>query len=140
MYKKPENAEDLSRAIAELELIAAAQKKEIDNTFVVVTENLKPANLVKSGVRSVLSGTHNDELVNILIGLGTGFISRKLLLGKPHGFVGKTVGKALQWGMAGLVSKNAEGIKEKAGMVIDWIFRKTKSGPNHMPPPAAKSK
>ncbi|HEY4966778.1 MAG TPA: hypothetical protein VII28_10280 [Puia sp.] len=140
MYKKPENAQDLSRAIAELELTAAAQKKEIDNTFVVVTENLKPANLVKSGVRSVLSGTHNDELVNILIGLGTGFISRKLLLGKPHGFVGKTVGKALQWGMAGLVSKNAEGIKEKAGMVIDWIFRKNKSGSNHIPPPVAKSK
>src|SRR5260221_9892143 len=120
MYKKPENAEDLSRAIAELELIAANQKKEIETTFAIVSENLKPSNLVKSGIRSVFSGTHNDELINILIGLGTGFISRKLILGKPHGFVGKTMGKALQWGMAGLVSKNAETIKEKAGKVIDW--------------------
>jgi hypothetical protein len=140
MYKKPENAEDLSRAIAELELIAATQKREMEKTFVVVSENLKPANLVKSGVRSVLSGNHNDELVNILIGLGTGFISRKLILGKPHGFVGKTVAKAIQWGMAGLVSKNAESIKGKAGQVIDWMFRKTKRGSNHIPSPALKSK
>jgi len=140
MYKKPENAEDLSRAIAELELRAVRQKKEMENTFVVVSENLKPANLVKSGVRSVLSGNHNVELVNILIGVGTGFISRKLILGKPHGFVGKTVAKAVQWGMTGLVSKNAESIKEKAGQVIDWLFRKTKRGSNHIPSPAAKLK
>ena len=140
MYKKPENAEDLSRAIADLELVAAGQKREMEKTFAIVSENLKPANLVKSGVRSVLSGTHNDELVNILIGLGTGFISRKLILGKPHGFLGKTMGKALQWGMAGLVSKNAESIKEKAGQVIDWVFRKTKSGSNHIPSPASKLK
>lgn len=139
MYKKPENADELSRAIAELELIAAAQKEQIDKSFVIVSENLKPANLAKSAVRSVLSGTHNDELVNILIGIGTGFISRKLILGKPHGFVGKTVAKALQWGMAGLVSKNAEGIKDKAGKVIDWVFKKTKSDSNHTPSAAAKS-
>ena len=133
MKRKLENAEDLSRAIAELELKASAQKKEIRQTFAVVSENLKPANLVKSGVRSVFSGNHKEELVNILIGVGTGFLSRKLLLGKPHGFVGKTVGKALQWGMAGLVSKNADRIKENAGRVIDWIFRKNKSGSNHSP-------
>ena len=30
MYKKPENADDLSRAIAELEVKAAVQKKEIE--------------------------------------------------------------------------------------------------------------
>jgi hypothetical protein len=136
MYKKPENAQDLSRAISDLEERASRQKKEIEETFLIVSENLKPANLFKNGVRSVLSGSHNDELVNILIGLGTGFVSRKLLLGKPHGFVGKTVGKALQWGMTGLVSKNAESIKETAGKVIDWIFRKTKSDTNHVPLPA----
>jgi hypothetical protein len=133
MKRKLENAEDLSRAIAELELIAAAQRQDIRESFAIVSENLKPANLVKSGVRSVLSGNHKEELVNVLIGIGTGFLSRKLLLGRPHGFVGKTVGKAIQWGMAGLVSKNADRIKEKTGEVIDWIFRKNKRGSNHSP-------
>lgn len=133
MNRKLENADDLARAIADLELKASVQKKELKQTFAIVSENLKPANLVKSGVRSVFSGNHKEELVNILIGVGTGFLSRKLLLGKPHGFVGKTVGRALQWGMAGLVSKNAERIKEKAGEVIDRIFGKNKSATNHTP-------
>ena len=133
MKIKLENAKDLSLAIEELELKAASQKREIQRTFAVVSENLKPGNLVKSGVRSVFSGNYNEELINILFGVGTGFLSRKLLLGKPHGFVGKTLGKALQWGMAGLVSKNADRIKEKAGEVIDMIFKKNKTGSNHTP-------
>jgi hypothetical protein len=138
MKKKLKNSEDLALAIAELELKAAAQKRQIKETFSIVSENLKPANLVRSGVRSVFSGNHKEELKNILIGVGTGFLSRKLLLGKPHGFVGRTLGKALQWGMAGFVSKNADRIKEKAGEVIDKVFKKTKSGSNHAPAPESE--
>jgi hypothetical protein len=138
MIRKVKNRDDLTLAIAELELKAAVQKKEIQETFIAVSENLKPVNLIKNGVRSVFSGEHKEELVNVLIGLGTGILSRKLILGRTSGFVGKTVGKAIQWGMAGLVSKNAEKIKEKAGELIDKIFHKHKPGSNHSPVPDEK--
>src|ERR1700719_5419381 len=105
MIRNVKNRDDLALAIAELELKAAVQKKEIQETFVAVSENLRPVNLIKSGVRSVFSGEHKEELVNVLIGLGTGILSRKLILGKTSGFVGKTVGKAIKWGRAGVVSK-----------------------------------
>ncbi|HMC86697.1 MAG TPA: hypothetical protein VKI61_14315 [Chitinophagaceae bacterium] len=131
MKKKVTNSEKLAEAIAELEMKSAAQKKDIQETFKVVSENLKPLNLVKSGIRSVFSGEHKEDLVNVLIGLGSGFLSRKLIVGRSNGFVGKTVGKAIQWGMAGLVSKNAEKIKEKAGELIDRLFRKHKPQSNH---------
>ena len=134
MYKKPQTVEDLAGAIAELERIAAAQKREIQKTFELVSENLRPANLFKSAVRSIVSGTSSGDLINVLIGIGTGFLSRKLIVGKPHGFVGKTVAKALQWGMTGLVSKNADVIKEKAGHIIDRIFKRHKNTENHIPP------
>jgi hypothetical protein len=130
MKKEVRNTDDLARAIAELELLEAAQKSDIQETFKEVSESLKPYNLLKSGVRSVFSGEHKEDLVNGLIGLGTGFISRKLLLGKPHSAVGRTVGNAIQWGMAGLVSKNAEKIKEKAAVIIDRLFKK-KDQTNH---------
>ncbi|HEY2649629.1 MAG TPA: hypothetical protein VGI38_10560 [Puia sp.] len=124
MKKSITNCEELSEAIAELELKAAAQKRDIQETFRAVSENLKPLNLVKNGFRSVFSGEHKEDLVNALLGLGSGFLSRKLILGKTNGFVGKTIGKAIQWGMAGLVSNNAEKIKEKAGGIIDRLFKK----------------
>ncbi len=137
MKKNPKNSDELAAAIAELELKAAAQKMEIQETFTAVSENLKPLNLMKNGVRSVFSGEHKEDIFNALIGLGSGFLSRKLLIGKGSGIVGKTVGKAIQWGMAGLVSKNAEKIKEKAGDIIDRFFRKSKPVAKH--PPASRN-
>jgi hypothetical protein len=132
MKKQIRNSDELEKAIAELELKAAAQKRNIDETFTIVTENLKPLNLVKNGVRSVFSPEHREDLVNALIGLGTGILSRKLLLGRARGIFGKTAGKAVEWGIAGLVSNNAEKIKEKAGLLIDKLFRK-KARSNHTP-------
>jgi hypothetical protein len=133
MKTKIKNAEELDIAIAELELKAAEQKKDLQETFKAVSEKFKPLNLVKSGFRSVFSGENKGDLVNILLGLGSGFLSRKLFVGKSTGVVGKTVGKAIQWGMAGLVSKNAEKIKQKAGELIDKIFKRHKTGSNHTP-------
>jgi len=133
MKLKLENAQDLNRAITELEIKAATQKKEIQESFSIISENLKPANLVKSGVQSVLSGNHKEELKNILIGMATGFISRKLFIRKSNGFARKTLGNVIQWGITGLVSKNADLIKEKAGVLIDRIFRKHKKDAKHWP-------
>ena len=118
------NGEELTKRIAELEARASHQKIELQETFGEVTESLKPMNLMKSGFRSVFTSEHKGDILNAVIGLGSGFISRKLLLGKSTGFVGKTVGKAIQWGMAGIVSKNADKIKEKAGQIIDKILKK----------------
>src|SRR5450432_1444526 len=131
--KKVINAADLENAIAQLELKAAAQKKDIQQTFAVVSEDLKPLNLMKSGIRSVFSGENKESLINALIGLGSGIISRKLFFGKANGVVGKTIGNAIQWGMAGLVSKNAEKIKEKSGELIDKLFKKHKPDTQHSP-------
>jgi len=128
MKKTITNSEELAEAIAALELKAKAQRRDIEETFHAVAEDLQPFNLVKNGLRSVFSSEHKGELFNALIGLGSGLLSRKLILGKSTGFVGKTVGKAIQWGMAGLISQNAEKIKEKAGGIIDRLFkRKAKS-------------
>jgi hypothetical protein len=140
MKKKVKNADDLAGAIAELELKATAQKKDLQETFESVSENLTPLNLVKAGVSSVFSAEHREGMFNVLIGLGTGILSRRLILGKSTGFVGKTIGKAIQWGMTGLVSKNAEKIKEKAGELIDKIFKRHKPGSNHSPTPVPVKK
>jgi hypothetical protein len=138
MNKQIKNCHDLEKVIAELEIKAEVQRKDIEETFAVVSENLKPLNLVRNGVRSVFSPEHREDLVNALIGLGTGMLSRKLLLGRAKGIFGKTAGKAVEWGIAGLVSNNAEKIKEKAGTLIDKIFKKKRSS-NHVPGPIGKT-
>jgi hypothetical protein len=131
--KTHKNADDLREAIAALELKSIAQEKDIQETFTSISENLKPVNLIKSGVRSVFSGEHKEDLINVVLGIGSGFLGRKLLVGKVNGIMGKTLGRAIQWGMAGLVSKNADAIKEKAGSLIDRLFKKHKPESSHTP-------
>jgi hypothetical protein len=133
MNRKITNGEELEEAIAALEIKAAAQKRDIQELLAGLSESLKPINLVKESARFVFSGKNREGLVNVLIGLGTGFLSRKLLLGKSRGVVGKTLGKAVQYGLAGVISKNAEKIKETAGLWIDRLFKKNKPDSNHEP-------
>jgi len=104
MGSKVTNADELALAISQLETKAEAQKKDIEETFKRVSENLKPLNLMKNGVRSVFTEEHRGDLINALFGLGTGMLSRKLLLGRAKGLFGKSMGKAVEWGIAGLVT------------------------------------
>jgi hypothetical protein len=138
MKKKVTNAEELSEAIAELELKAAAQKKNIQEIFADLSEKLKPVNLIRNTTRAVFSDIHKEDVWNALIGVGTGILSRRLILGRTRGLIGKTLGRAVQWGMAALVSKNAEKIKEKAGEWIDMIFKSHKTDPGHTTAPVQK--
>jgi hypothetical protein len=133
MNRKITNGAELEDAIAALEIKAAAQKRDIQESLAELSESLKPVNLVKESARFVFSGKNREGLVNVLIGLGTGFLSRKLLLGKSHGVIGKTLGKAVQYGMAGIISQNAEKIKETAGIWIDRLFKRNKPASNHTP-------
>src|SRR5450755_4002558 len=121
---KNDNHKKLADTIEGLELKASRQKNEMQESFNSLSENLKPINLIKGGVRSVFSGDNKEDLLKAAIGLGSGFLSRKLLLGNTKSFLGKNIGSAIQWGIAGLVSKNAEKIKEKAGDLIDKYIRR----------------
>ena len=123
---KLRHGDELTKRIAELEAKASHQKLELKETFDNVIERMKPMNLMRSGIKSVFTREHNGDILNAVIGLCSGFLSRKLILGKSTGFVSKTIGKAIQWGMAGIVSKNAEKIKDKAGQLIDKLLKKTK--------------
>jgi|GEM_PF-222263 hypothetical protein len=129
MKPKVTNAAELDQAIEDLKKKSARQKIEMQEAFHEVTQSLKPANLVKNGMRSVLGGEGKTDILNALIGIGSGMLGRKLLIGRSSGIVKKTLGKVVQWGMAGIISRNAEKIKEKAGEIIDKVFKKHNSHP-----------
>jgi|SRR5450432_1026830 len=133
MYSNITNVAQLHSTIAELQNKAYAQERDIAENFKSVTESLKIQNIVKHSLGSLFKGQDKENIVNILLGLTSGFISRKLLLGKTGGLIGKNLGRVIQWGVAGLVSKNADKIKEKSSEIIDKYFKKSKTDSNHNP-------
>jgi hypothetical protein len=124
MYKKPTNVEELANVIALMELKAISQKKDLEESFAVFCDNLKPMNILKGIWQSAFSDVRNGKLVTGLIELGTGLASRKLIFRKTKGMIGNMAGKVFQWGTTGIISKYAERIKEKGGEIVKKLFKK----------------
>ena len=131
------NEKELNEAIEELEKKADLQKQELKDHFSGVMENIKPINIIKHGLQSAFSGGNKTDLLKAAVGLGSGILGRKLLVGRAGGNVlRKIIGAALEFGVVGLVAKNAERIKEKGSELIEKFFhRKKSSGSGLLPDP-----
>src|SRR5580698_9858234 len=117
MITEIKNGEDLAGAIAVLEKKSAAQKNAISNAFYNLEDNLKPINLIKK---------HKEIILIAVLGLGTGFLIRKLILKTSTGLLGKMAVTLIQWGLAGLLTKNAGRIRANAGPVARRVLKRNK--------------
>lgn len=119
IYGSIDNTTDLVTAIKKLEQKRMLMEDELKDHFQNVLEGLKPANILKNTIQEVQASTplkHN--LLKVALGLGAGYFSRKLLVGKSAGILKKALGTALQFGITKLVAgKNEEKDKNDSGSV-----------------------
>ena len=77
-----------------------------------VCESLKPFNLIKNVFQEVVNSPElKHNLTNSAIGLGTGFVLKKLVTGNSKNFGKKVLGNVIQFGVANFVSKHLDEIK-----------------------------
>ena len=117
MTTEIKNQRDLNLAIASLEKKTDVQKTIIADSFEDLGENLKPVNLIKN---------HKEIILIAALGLGSGFLIRRLLLRKSTGVIVKMAGTLIQWGLTGLMTKNAEKIRASAGPIARRILKRNK--------------
>ncbi len=122
--KKICSAKELKDAIAELEFQKEAQETELQDRMKELYERLRPVNIVKNTLQDAFSGNSKGGLLNAAIGLGSGFLSKKLVIGQSVGLLRKIIGLAVEFGVAGLVAKNVTQIKNKGSEIISRIFPK----------------
>lgn len=117
--EKRYTAESLREEIKALEVRQAEEWKLVKEELFANYENLKPANIIKNIVKDFYS-TENimNELVATAISVASGFISKKLVIGKSKNQFLKLIGLAVQLGITSLVSKKIEALKELALQVI----------------------
>lgn len=122
------SASDLHDAISTLEQKRNIQQAELEQEVADVLESLKPSNIIKNSVHNIFSSAETkSNILNSAIGLGSGLLSKKLLVGPATSVFKKAIGAAVQFGVAGLIAKNAEAIKSKGSQLISKIFsRKSK--------------
>lgn len=97
---------DLSTAIKRLERRKAVMEEDLKDHFHSLLETLKPKNILKNTLAEVQESTplkHN--LLKLAVGLGAGYFSRKMVIGKSAGIVKRALGTALQYGVTQFVAK-----------------------------------
>ncbi|MES2590184.1 MAG: hypothetical protein V4622_14490, partial [Bacteroidota bacterium] len=90
--------------------------------------NLKPINLIKNSLKEIVtSNDFQSNAINTAIGITSGFVAKKVLVGETHNPLSKIVGNMIELVVANKVFNNAEGIKSIGGFFLKKLFNKTNS-------------
>ncbi len=130
--KKIHNNGDLKTAIFELERKKFIEEQTLKEHFHQTVESFKPANILKNTVSEVAaSPTLKHNLLNVALGLGAGYLSKKLVVGREAGLLKRSLGTALQFAVTSLIAKNKENDAietHKKGGLLQRIFSGSKEG------------
>jgi hypothetical protein len=103
------NTTQLSEAIKKLETKRMLQEEDIRDHAHDLLVSLKPSNILKHTLDEVQESTSlKRNLLKVAIGLGAGYFSRKMVVGKSAGIVKKAFGAALQYGITNFIAKKPE--------------------------------
>lgn len=105
------NSTDLQKAIVALELQNKIKSELVKEQFLIIHESLKPINLLKSTIKDIISSPDlKTGIIDISIGVSTGFMAKKIVAGDSHNVFKQLMGSAVQMIVTKEVTKNADSI------------------------------
>lgn len=121
----------LTSRIAFLESKRETEKQAIADEFHNLLDSLKPVNLLKKLFHSVKESPDlKSDIMHGIVGMGTGFLTNKLLLGKMHGPMKKILGTLLQFGITKAAVQYPETIKTKGLSILSNLLHAMKIKPD----------
>jgi hypothetical protein len=120
---------ELKAAIHQLELEQKESFIALKEEFGRTQENFKLINIVKSAFKAAVDVPDlKTDIVNTAIGLTSGMLAKKLIIGKTFNPLSKLLGVALEMFVANKVTKNADDIKSAGSTLVSKLFnRKTET-------------
>ena len=116
---------ELQDAIQLLEAEQTDKLKLMKEQFYLVYESLRPVNLIESTLKDIASSSYlTDNIWGTAIGLGTGYLSKKAVVGMSGSKLRRFFGAIMQLGITNLVAQNPSAIKSFGKYIYQHIFRK----------------
>ncbi|MFA6924798.1 MAG: hypothetical protein WC223_11170 [Bacteroidales bacterium] len=116
---------ELKNAIQLLEVEQAANEKLLKEQFHLTYESLKPVNILKSTLKDIASSPYLvDNILGTSIGLTSGYIAKKIVVGTSKNIFKKLIGSVLQFGVTNVVVQHPDTIKSFGHFIFQNIFRK----------------
>jgi hypothetical protein len=116
-------AESLKLEIKALEIKQAEEGKLLKEQLLITYENLKPINILKNIVSDFSSSDNlKRDFLEIVAGMTSGFITKKIVVGRSKNPMLKLIGLAIQFGITTVVSKKYKVIKESVFQFISQFL------------------
>lgn len=112
-------------AIQELETERKVKEQLLREQFYLTYESLKPVNILRNTLKNLFSSENLLENISgNAIGSFSGFILKRIFVGKSATRLKKLVGAILQFGIAKVISQNSDQIKKLGVAVLQNFFNK----------------
>jgi hypothetical protein len=119
------NAAGLQNAVQQLEVQQAHELVLLKAAFNTTTESLQPINIIRSTLKNAMTAPDlKVDVIKAAIGLTTGVLAKKLMIGKTINPFKKLLGVLIEMTVANKVVKNADEIKSTGSMLLNTLFHK----------------
>jgi hypothetical protein len=116
---------ELKKAIQLLEIEHAFNGQKLKEQFHLTYESLKPVNILKGTLKDIISSPNLiDNILGTTIGLATGYLTKKIVIGASGNLFRKLFGSAMQIGVTNVVAHHPDNIKSLGQAIFKRIFHK----------------
>lgn len=115
------SSSELKNAILLLEVDQAIDLQLLKNQVHHLYESFKPVNML---TKSLIPSSIIDTIIDSTIGLATGYISKKIVVGTSGNLFRKVIGSVIQLSVTTIIAKHPETIKSVGKFIFNQISRK----------------
>lgn len=116
---------ELKSAIELLEVEHALKGQLLKEQVYLTYESLKPINILKRTLNELTSSPYLiDNIPGTIMGLVSGYLSKKLFTGGSGNIFRKLLGSMLQFGVTNVVAKNSDVIKSTGLAIFQHFLQK----------------
>jgi len=116
---------DLKKAIQQLEVEHAYNKQLLKEQFNIVSESLRPLNILKGTLKDISTEPHLiNNVLGTATGIATGYLTKKIIVRGSGNIFRKLIGSALQIGVTNVVAQHPETIKSIGRFIFQYFLHK----------------
>jgi hypothetical protein len=123
-----DSTDELKNAIGLAKVRLSLNGQSLKEQLQVTYDSFRPANLIRSTFKEVTtSPLLISGLAVSILGLSTGILSKRIVIGSSASLIRKLLGNLLALGATKVISKNSEGIVSHGKSILRHLFRKRKT-------------
>ena len=123
--EKITNVAGLKNAIQVLEDEQAIKEQLLKDQLYLTYASFKPAKLLGMTMKEMVASPHFvDNVIDTTIGLATGYLSRRIVVGSSANIMRKILGTIVQAGVTKILTMHSDTVKSYGKLAFQQIFRR----------------